>query len=69
MERLSKLYSENKGKFAMANGFALGTTAAMYFYRRRQMLPIKHFKWQDKHFKSENLALYSYEAEIRAAQI
>lgn len=68
MERLSKIYNENRRACAIGGAFMLSAATAMYFMRRRK-LPASVMgihRWQDPHFKSENLALYSDEAVARA---
>mmetsp|Transcript_29662 Transcript_29662/g.39437 ORF Transcript_29662/g.39437 Transcript_29662/m.39437 type:complete len:93 (+) Transcript_29662:55-333(+) len=49
----------------MGSALMLGAASAFLLYRRRQVPRT----WRDPHFKSENLALYSEEAKIRAQQL
>ena len=70
MEKLRKLVSENKRAFAVGSAIALSAATALYIYRRRQFTNITSLglhRWRDPHFKSENLPLYSVEAEMRAS--
>ena len=50
----------------MGTALTLGTVSAFYFYRlyKRRQGP---GRWTDPYFKTENLALYSKEAEIRSS--
>ena len=65
MDRLSKLYNENRRAVAMGGALMFGAASALYLYRRRQV-PAAYHKWRDVNFKSENLNCYSSEANIRA---
>ena len=65
MERLSKIYNEQKrSTLAMGSAVMLGAAAsALYLYKRRQIPSVN--KWRDPMFKSENLVIYSEEAQLR----
>lgn len=80
MERLSKLYNENRLAITMGSAVVLTTASAVYFYRRRMIPAVPGpvsvvkptgpaIKWLDPHFKSENLDLYSEEASVRSEQL
>lgn len=68
MDRLNKAYQENKRAFQFGSAFMAGAATAFYIYKRRSAPPAPT-RWVDPHFKSENLALYSTEAEVRAKQL
>ena len=66
MNRLSKIYNDNKQALMMGGAFALTAASAFYLFRRRQHA---NLKWRDPDFKEENINLYSEEAEVRKEQI
>lgn len=69
MERLSKIYNEQKRTLAMGSAVMLGAASALYLYKRRQMPSGGVNKWRDPMFKSENLVIYSEEAQLRESQL
>jgi len=66
MERLSKIFDENKKAFAYGAGAIGASAVGFYAYKRFTQKPSV---LRDAFFKTENLSLYSAEAERRAEVI
>ena len=65
VEKIGKFYRENQRAFAIGGAIMATAASAMFLYKRRQIGGMH--KWCDPHFTSENLTLYSEEANLRAA--